>query len=67
VLIWESAEGAQCEQLLLALARPTASYYFAPSALNGVAGTGPGALPQGVAFRAVGAFKPVDQQTLARN
>jgi hypothetical protein len=59
VLIWESAEGAQCEQLLLALA----DYYFAPSALNGVTGTSPGSLPQAVAFRAFGAFKPVDQRT----
>jgi hypothetical protein len=32
-------------------------YYFAPSALDGLPGAPPGALPQAITFRAVGAFE----------
>jgi hypothetical protein len=47
--------------LCQATARPTRWFYFAPSALNGLLDTPPGALPQAITFRAFGAFKPTGQ------
>jgi hypothetical protein len=48
-------------------ARPTPWFHFAPSALDGLLGTPPGALPQAITFRAFGAFKPMTQRTVAGN
>jgi hypothetical protein len=41
------------------ITQANASYYFAPSALEGVAGTGPGALPQAVTFHAFALVAPL--------
>ena len=56
MLILEALK-ARNEVAVSAPARPTREFYFAPSALQGLLGTPPGALPQAITFRAFGAFK----------
>jgi len=45
-------------------AGPTRWFHFAPSALDDLLGTPPGALPQAITFRAFGAFKRLRRKPL---